>query len=44
MNRIVNVNTIQLGSPQTAKGISVLQISFTASTFFAVPETEVKKK
>jgi len=44
MNRIVNVNSIQLGSPQMLKGINVLQISFTASTFFAVPEAEVKKK
>jgi len=44
LNRIVNVTNIQVGSPQLIKGSNVLQISFTASTFSAVPEAEVGKK
>jgi type IV pilus assembly protein PilO len=44
LNRIVNVTNIQVGNPQLIKGSSVLQISFTASTFSAVPEAEIGKK
>jgi type IV pilus assembly protein PilO len=44
LNRIVNVTNIQVGSPQIIKGIAVLPISFTASTFSSVPEAEIGKK
>ncbi len=43
LNRIVNVKNIQMGSPQMAKGGVVLEISFTASTFSAIPEAEIGK-
>lgn len=44
LNRIVNVKNIQIGSPHMVKGSDVLQISFTASTFSAIPEGEIGKK
>jgi type IV pilus assembly protein PilO len=45
MNRIVNVNNITLASPRMKGESSVLQVSFTASTFSAIPEkTENKKR
>lgn len=44
LNRIVNINNIQMGSPRLEKGSNTLQISFTASTFSAVPEAEAGKK
>jgi type IV pilus assembly protein PilO len=44
LNRIVNVKNIQIGSPHMAGGRDVLQITFTASTFSAVPEGETGKK
>ncbi len=44
LNRIVNVKDIQIGGPQTMKGSNVLSISFTASTFSAVPEDASGKK
>ncbi len=44
LNRIVNVKNIQIGSPQMVRGSDVLQISFTASTFSAIPEGEMGKK
>jgi type IV pilus assembly protein PilO len=44
LNRIVNVKNIQIGSPQVVRGSDVLQISFTASTFTAIPEGETGKK
>ncbi len=44
LNRIVNVNNIQLGSAQTKQTRAVLQINFTASTFSAVTEAETVKK
>jgi type IV pilus assembly protein PilO len=44
LNRIVNVKNIQIGNPRMEKGIDVLQISFTASTFSAIPESEMGKK
>jgi type IV pilus assembly protein PilO len=44
LNRIVNVQNIQMGSPRMVKGTDVLQISFTASTFSAIPESEMGKK
>jgi type IV pilus assembly protein PilO len=44
LNRIVNVKNIQMGSPRMVGGTDVLQISFTASTFSAIPESEIGKK
>lgn len=44
LNRIVNINTIQIGAPQTVKGSFALPINITASTFSAVSETEGGKK
>jgi type IV pilus assembly protein PilO len=44
LNRIVNINNVQMGSPKVEKGSNVLQISFTASTFSAIPEAEAGKK
>ena len=44
LNRIVNINNIQMGSAQMKQGKAVLQINFTASTFSAVSETEAGTK
>jgi type IV pilus assembly protein PilO len=38
LNRIVNVQNIQMGGAHMADGSDVLQITFTASTFSAIPE------
>jgi type IV pilus assembly protein PilO len=38
LNRIVNVKDIQMGSPHVVDGRDELQITFTASTFSAIPE------
>jgi type IV pilus assembly protein PilO len=42
LNRIVNISTMSLGSPQKTKGENLLKVSFNASTFTAVPEAEIK--
>jgi type IV pilus assembly protein PilO len=44
LNRIVNINNLQMGTPKVEKGSNVLQISFTASTFSAIPEAEAGKQ
>ena len=46
LNRIVNITNIKMSSPQITKGRAVLQISFVATTFSSVTETdkEAKKK
>lgn len=41
LERIVNISNMKLGSPQKIRGENVLQVSFSASTFTAVPETEL---
>ncbi len=43
LNRIVNINDMKLGSPKKEKGESILQVSFRASTFSAVPDAEAPK-
>jgi type IV pilus assembly protein PilO len=43
LNRIVNIGNTQIGSPRNVKGRAVLAISFTASTFSAIPEAELGK-
>jgi len=44
LNRIVNVSSISLSDPKPDKGNAVLKISFTATTFSAVPEAEIVKE
>jgi type IV pilus assembly protein PilO len=41
LNRIVNVSGIRLSDPKPERGIAGLKISFTATTFSAVPEAEI---
>ena len=41
LNRIVNISDMKLGSPKLVKAENLLSASFKASTFLAVPETEV---
>jgi type IV pilus assembly protein PilO len=43
MDRRVNVNDIKMGSPKTRGESSILNISFTAATFSAIPEKAGKK-
>jgi len=38
LNRIVNISSIQLGSPKTQKGEAILNISLKATTFSAVKQ------
>ncbi|MEW6107799.1 MAG: type 4a pilus biogenesis protein PilO [Nitrospirota bacterium] len=44
LDRIVNINNMQLSTPKRVKGENVLQVSFTASTFSAIPEKEAGAK
>jgi len=44
LDRIVNITNIQMGNLGGRKGGTMLQISFTASTFSAIPEAEMKKE
>lgn len=41
LNRIVNVSDMKLTNPKAGKGENLLGVSFTASTFSAVPENEL---
>lgn len=43
LNRIVNISDIKLTNPQMERGYAVLKITFTATTFSAVPEEEIGK-
>ncbi len=43
LNRIVNINDMKLGGPKKEKGETILQVSFKASTFSAIPDEEVGK-
>lgn len=40
LDRIVNISDIRLGEPKIEKGSAVLKISFTVTTFSAIPEGE----
>jgi type IV pilus assembly protein PilO len=40
LNRIVNIQDMRLGSPRRERAESMLQVSFKASTFSAIPEAE----
>jgi len=41
LNRIVNISDMKIASPKTVKGENLLTVSFKASTFSAIPESEV---
>ena len=43
LNRIVNIMDMKLGSPKRERNESTLQVSFKASTFSAIPESEAAK-
>jgi type IV pilus assembly protein PilO len=43
LNRIVNIKDMKLGSPKRERNDSTLQVSFKASTFSAIPESETAK-
>ena len=40
LNRIVNIQDMKLGSPKKERNENILQISFKASTFSAIPDAE----
>lgn len=44
LNRIVNISEIKLSDPKQDKASAVMKISFTATTFSAIPEEEISKK
>lgn len=44
LNRIINVSDIKLSEPRPERNKAILKISFTATTFSAVPEEELEKK
>jgi type IV pilus assembly protein PilO len=43
LNRIVNIDNMKLGTPKKEKNDTILQVSFRASTFSAVPDEEMAK-
>jgi type IV pilus assembly protein PilO len=43
LSRIVNISDIKLADPKPDKGVAVMKIAFTATTFSSVPEEEIKK-
>ncbi len=43
LNRIVNITDMKLGSPKRERNESMLQVTFKASTFSAIPESETAK-
>ena len=44
LNRIVNITDFKLTDPKPDRGIAVMKITFTATTFSSVPEEELAKK
>jgi type IV pilus assembly protein PilO len=44
LNRIVNISDIKLGDPKPAKDSAVLKVTFTATTFSAIPEEEIAQQ
>lgn len=44
LNRIVNINDFRLTDPNPDKGVALIKIAFTATTFSSVPEKELAKK
>jgi len=43
LNRIVNISDIRLSDPKPDKGVAVMKIAFTATTFSSVPEEDIQK-
>ncbi|MDI6890739.1 MAG: type 4a pilus biogenesis protein PilO [Thermodesulfovibrionales bacterium] len=44
LNRIVNISDIKLSDPKPEKDNAILKVSFTATTFSAIPEEEIARK
>jgi type IV pilus assembly protein PilO len=44
LNRIVNISEFKLGNAKPDKGQAILKITFTATTFSSVPESEIVVK
>jgi len=44
LNRIINLSDIKLGDPKPEKENAILRVSFTATTFSAIPEEEIGKQ
>jgi type IV pilus assembly protein PilO len=44
LNRIINISDIKLSDPKPEKNNAILKISFTATTFSAIPEGEIGKE
>jgi type IV pilus assembly protein PilO len=44
LNRIVNVSDIRLTDPRPEKGSATIRITFAATTFSAIPESEIGKE
>jgi len=44
LNRIVNVSDIKLTDPKPEKGSATIRITFAATTFSAIPESEIGKE
>jgi type IV pilus assembly protein PilO len=44
LNRIINLSNIRLGDPKMEKEQAMLKISFIATTFSAIPESEIAPK
>ncbi len=44
LNRIVNISDIRLSDPKQDRANAVMKISFTATTFSAIPEEEIGNK
>ncbi len=43
LNRIVNIKDMKLGNPKAERNETMLQVSFRASTFSAIPDSEIVK-
>jgi len=44
LNRIVNISNIKVGDPKPEKDEAIDKIAFTATTFSAIPESEIESK
>ncbi|MDQ7786494.1 MAG: type 4a pilus biogenesis protein PilO [Thermodesulfovibrionales bacterium] len=44
LNRIVNISDVRLSDPKPDKGLAVMKIAFTATTFSSVPEEDIQKE
>lgn len=44
LNRIVNISNIKLSDPKPSKNSAALKVTFTATTFSAIPEEEIAQQ